>query len=73
MTEHEKLSEGVRIDGMILSRLIRGEILFKSLEEIAQGHGIKMGAHLFKAIIFSTTEIDIGKVLGLRSIKRRAM
>jgi hypothetical protein len=57
ITVHKEFSEDVKIDGMILSRLIPSEILFKSLEEIAQDHGIRMGAHPFKAIIFTNTPL----------------
>jgi len=44
MTVHKELSEEVIRDGMILSRPMLGEDLFKSLEKIAQDHGIERGA-----------------------------
>jgi len=47
MTEHKKFSEGVKIDGMILSRFMPCEDLFESLGKIAQDHGIGRGGHPF--------------------------
>jgi len=46
MTVHQGFSEEVRIDGMILSRLMPGEDLFKSLRKTAQDHGIERGVIL---------------------------
>ncbi len=146
MTVHQGFSEEVRIEGMILSRLMPGDDLFKSLRKTAQDHGIErgvilsaigslkqvvfrnvkrntvlpvspentqemeeagpfellslegnvfpsegegepiihlhvmlgspsgdvMGGHLFKAIIFSTTEIVIGKITGSSVCKAKS-
>jgi len=143
---HQGFSEAVRIDGMILSRLMPGDDLFKSLKKTAQDHGIErgvilsaigslkhvvfrnvkrntalpvnpentqemeeagpfellslegnlfpsegegepiihlhvmlgspsgdvMGGHLFKAIIFSTTEIVVGKIAGSSVCKAKS-
>jgi predicted DNA-binding protein with PD1-like motif len=46
MAIHEAFIEEVRLDGVILTRLMPGEDLF------------------FKAIVFTTTEIVIGKIVG---------
>jgi len=145
MTAHQGFSEEVRIDGMILARLMPGDDLFKSLRKTAQDHGIErgvilsaieassmwsleiqaeyrfagkprkyprdgrgrslrapffrrkpipsegegepiihlhvmlgspsgdvMGGHLFKAIIFSTTEIVVGKITGSSVCKAKS-
>ncbi len=143
---HQGFSEEVRIDGMIVSRLMPGDDLFKSLKKTAQDHGIErgvilsaigslkhvvfrnvkrntalpvnpentqemeeagpfellslegnlfpsegegepiihlhvmlgspsgdvMGGHLFKAIIFSTTEIVVGKIAGSSVCKAKS-
>jgi predicted DNA-binding protein with PD1-like motif len=143
---HQGFSEGVRIDKMILSRLMPGDDLFKGLRKIAQDHGVErgiilsaigslkqvvfrnvkratalpvspestqemeeagpfellslegnlfppegegepvihlhvmlgspsgdvMGGHLFKAVIFSTTEIVIGKIAGSSVYKAKS-
>ena len=44
MTVDKEFSEEAKMDGMVLSRFIPGEDLFKSLEKIAQDHGIERGA-----------------------------
>jgi predicted DNA-binding protein with PD1-like motif len=146
MMAHQGFSEEVRIDGMILFRLMPGDDLFKSLRKTAQDHGIErgvilsaigslkhvvfrnvkrntalpvspentqemeeagpfellslegnlfpsegegepiihlhvmlgspsgdvMGGHLFKAIIFSTTEIVVGKIAGSSVCKAKS-
>jgi predicted DNA-binding protein with PD1-like motif len=146
MMAHQGFSEEVRIDGMILSRLMPGDDLFKSLRKTAQDHGIErgvilsaigslkhvvfrnvkrntalpvnpentqemeeagpfellslegnlfpsegegepiihlhvmlgspsgdvMGGHLFKGIIFSTTEIVVGKIAGSSVCKAKS-
>jgi predicted DNA-binding protein with PD1-like motif len=63
MIAHEKFSEEVRIDGVILSRLMPGEDLFKSLEKIAQDHGIERGVILsaigsLKNVVFRNAKLN---------------
>jgi uncharacterized protein len=46
MAIHEAFIEEVRLDGVILTRLMPGEDLFVSLEKIAKDHGIERGVVL---------------------------
>jgi len=46
MIVHNEFSEEVRIDGAILSRLLPGEDLLRSLGKIARDHGIERGVIL---------------------------
>jgi len=43
MTIHKPFAEEVKIDGIVLSRLMPGDDLFASLKKIAKDHGIERG------------------------------
>ena len=43
MTIHEPFTEEVKIDGIVLSRLMPGDDLFASFKKIAKDHGIERG------------------------------
>jgi uncharacterized protein len=63
MTVHQGFSEAARIDGMILSRLVPGDDLFKRLKKIAQDHGIERGIILsaigsLKNVVFRNVKRD---------------
>jgi predicted DNA-binding protein with PD1-like motif len=63
MTVHQGFSEEVRIGGVILSRLMPGDDLFKSLRKTAQDHGIERGVVLsaigsLKHVIFRNVKRD---------------
>jgi predicted DNA-binding protein with PD1-like motif len=46
MTVHKAFVEKVKIDGIVLSRLMPGDDLFASLKKIAKDHGIERGVIL---------------------------
>jgi predicted DNA-binding protein with PD1-like motif len=63
MTVNQGFSEEVKIDGIILSRLIPGDDLFKSLRKTAQDHGIERGVILsaigsLKHVVFRNVRRD---------------
>jgi predicted DNA-binding protein with PD1-like motif len=63
MTAHQGFSEEIRIDGMILFRLMPGEDLFKSLRKTAQDHEIERGVILsaigsLKQVVFRNVKRD---------------
>ncbi len=65
MAMHQAFSEEIKIDGMILSRLMPGEDLFKSLRKIAQDHGIERGVILsaigsLKQVVFRNVKGNAG-------------
>jgi len=65
MTLHKKFSEEIRIDGVILSRLMPGEDLFAGLKKIVQDHGIERGVILsaigsLKDVVFRNVKLNTG-------------
>jgi hypothetical protein len=63
MTVHKKFSEEIKIDGIILSRLMPGEDLFTSLKKIVQDHGIERGVILsaigsLKDVVFRNVKLN---------------
>jgi len=65
MTVHKKFSEEIRIDGVILSRLMPGEDLFAGLKKIVQDHGIERGVILsaigsLKDVVFRNVKLNTG-------------
>jgi len=64
MTIHESFAEEVKINGIILSRLMPDEDLFAGLKRIAKDHGIERGVIIsaigsLKNIIFRNVKTDI--------------
>jgi predicted DNA-binding protein with PD1-like motif len=63
MTVHKKFSEEIRIDGVILSRLMPGEDLFTSLGKIAEDHRMERGVILsaigsLKDVVFRNVRLN---------------
>lgn len=64
MAVHKAFVEKVKIDGIILSRLMPGEDLFVSLKKIAKDHGIERGVILsaigsLKNVVFRNVKTNI--------------
>jgi predicted DNA-binding protein with PD1-like motif len=64
MKVHNEFSEEIRIDRAILSRLLPGEDLFRSLGKIARDHGIERGVILsaigsLKHVVFRNVKPSI--------------
>ena len=64
MIVHKAFVEKVKIDGIVLSRLMPGEDLFTSLKKIAKDHGIERGVILsaigsLKNVVFRNVKTDV--------------
>lgn len=65
MTVHKAFVEKVKIDGIILSRLMPNEDLFTNLKKIAKDHGIERGVILsaigsLKNVVFRNVKTNAG-------------
>jgi predicted DNA-binding protein with PD1-like motif len=64
MTVHKAFVEAVKIDGIILARLMPGEDLFAGLKKIANDHGIERGIIIsaigsLKNVVFRNVKTNI--------------
>ena len=69
---HKPFEEEVKIDEVILSRLMPGEDLFKALKRIARDHGIERGVILsaigsLKNVVFRNVQTNVDVPVKLES------
>ncbi len=70
MAVHRPFFEGVKLDGVIVSRLMPDEDLFGGLEKIAKNHGIERGMVLsaigsLKDVVFRNVNEHVGLPVSL--------
>lgn len=62
---HKPFAEELKIDGVVLSRLMPGEDLFKALEKLAKEYGVERGVILsaigsLKNVVFRNVKTNVG-------------